>query len=236
MALDNALDDAPAFVFEDEDDHLPLPEAPRFSPTPRLSTTPAQQAPHSSSVPPEEEGSSSMGAPQRKGRASRVLQPDHRPELANTDLAQWNNNYLANMAEATRIKQQNRASSLAKKNAAFWVLGQGIAGVGIGSRDDRVPNPLEVFTGQALLAALTPRDGSSAGTKRTRSLSNELNGGREGRRVRGRGEKERQVGRADAGGNYAEGPLLGDDGMMFPGEEMVSIVRSFLTMLIPFLC
>jgi hypothetical protein len=155
--------------------------------------------------------------------------------MANADLAQWNNNYLANMAEATKIKQQNKASSLAKKNAAFWVLGQGIAGVGTGSGDDRVPNPLEVFTGQALLTALTQREGVSAGLKRTRSLSDELDRGGEARHVKGRGGTGRQVGRADAGGNEAEGLLLGDDGMMFPGDDMVSMVPLLFAILISFL-
>ena len=234
MAVDVALDDAPAFVFHGNDD-LPLVTEPTpFSPTRHLSTTPAQQVSQSSAIPPEEEASSSIGVPQRKGRTSRVLQPDHRPELANTDLAQWNNNYLANMANAARIKQQNRVGSLAKRNAAFWVLGQGIAGVGIGSGDDRVPNPLGVFTGQALLAALTRGEGASR-TKRTRSLSDESNGGAEARRVRGRGDKEHQVGRADPGGNDVEGVLPGDDVMMFPGEDMVSIAPSLLTTLISFL-
>jgi meiotic recombination protein REC8 len=138
------------------------------------------------------------------------------------------------MAEAKRIKQQNRVGSLAKKNAAHWVLGQGIAGVGIGSGGDRVPNPLGMFTGQALLAALTGGEEASR-AKRTRSLSDESNGGAEVRRVRRRGDKEHQVGRADPGGNDAEGVLLGDDVMMFPGEDMVSIAPSLLPTLTSFL-
>jgi meiotic recombination protein REC8 len=220
---DIAFHDAPPFVFED--DELPLAEPPPFSPARRLSPTSGEQVPHSSSGRPEEEVSSSAEAPQRKTRAPKVLQPDYPQELANSDLSQWNTNYLANMAEATRIKQQHKAVALAKKNAAFWVLGQGIAGVGMGSGDARVPSPLEVLSGQALLAALTGRESSPAGTKRTRSLSDGLDEGRVARRVRARGDEEQQVGRVDAGGNDVEGLLLGDDdGIVFPGGDMVRMV------------
>ena len=217
-----AFEGGPVF-FGDYD--LPLPEARPFSPARLLSTTPTEQAIHSPSRRAEDEVFSSFEAPQRQVRAPKVLQADYPQELANADLAQWNTNYLANMAEATKIKQQHKTVALAKKNAAYWVLSHGIAGVGISSGDDRVPNPLAIFSGQALLAALTGREALPAGTKRTRSLSDGLNEDGESRRVRARGEDEQQVGRGDTGGNDAEGILIGDDdGMMFPGEEMVRTV------------
>jgi hypothetical protein len=126
------------------------------------------------------------------------------------------------MAEATKLKQQHKAVTLARKNAAFWVLGQGIAGVGICSGDDRVPNPLAIFSGHTLLEALTGRESSPSGMKRTRSLSDDLDEEEKVRRVRARGEDEQELETGDAGGNDAEEFILrADDGMIFPGEDVV---------------
>jgi hypothetical protein len=132
------------------------------------------------------------------------------------------------MAEATKIKQQHKAVALAKKNAAFWVLGQGIAGVGICSEDDRVPNPLAIFSGCTLLEALTGRESSPSGVKRTRSLLDDLDEEGKARRVRARGEDEQELGRGDgavgddAVGNDAEEFIPGaEDGIVFPGEDVV---------------
>jgi meiotic recombination protein REC8, fungi type len=217
---DIAFNDAPPFVCGEDDP--PLPELPPFPPAQHLVPTLTQQIPHSSSVRSEEEVTSSAEAPQHKARAAKVIRPDSRQELANADLAQWNTNYLTNMAEATKVKQQHKASVLAKKNATFWVLGQGIAGVGISSGDHRVPNPFEMFCGQALLAALAEREISPAGTKRTRTFSVDLDEQGEARRVRARREEEQRVWRDEAGANDREVLLLGDDdGAMFPGDDMV---------------
>jgi meiotic recombination protein REC8 len=216
---DMAFNDAPPFVCGDEDP--PLREVSPFSPARRLTPTPAQQIPHSSSVRAEEEMTSSVEAPQLKAQAPKVIRPDSRQELANADLAQWNTNYLTNMAEATKVKQQHKTGVLAKKNATFWVLGQGIAGVGIRLADHRVPNPLEMFCGQTLLTTLTGREVSPTGTKRTRTFSVDLDERGEARRVRARGEREQQVWRGDTDRNDRESLLLGEDGVMFPGDDMV---------------
>ena len=170
--------------------------------------------------------SSSAEAHQYRVRAPKATQADDPQELANVDLAKWDTNYLANMAEATKIKQQHKAVALARKNATFWVLGQGIAGVGVGicSGDDRVPNPLAIFSGRTLLEALTGRESSPLGVKRTRSLLDDLDEEGKARRVRARGEDEQEVGRGDAVGNDAEEFILGaEGGMVFPGEDIVRI-------------
>jgi hypothetical protein len=165
---------------------------------------------------------SSAEAHQYRVRAPKVTQADWPQELTNADLARWNANYLANMAEATKIKQQHKAVGLAKKNAAFWVLGRGIAGVGICSGDGRVPNPLAIFSGHTLLEAVTGRERSPSRMKRTRSLSNDRNEEGKARRVRARGEDEQELGKDDAVGNDVEGFILGaDDSMIFPGEDVV---------------
>jgi meiotic recombination protein REC8, fungi type len=165
---------------------------------------------------------SSAEAHQYGAQAPKATQADYPQELANADLAKWNANYLANMVEATKIKQQHKAIALARKKAAFWVLGQGIAGVGICSGDDRVPSPLAIFSGRTLLEALTGRESSPLGVKRTRSLLDDLDEEGKARRVRARGEDEQELGRGDAVGNDAEEFILGaEDGTAFPGEDVV---------------
>ena len=229
MQVDQEItfNDAPP-VFRD--DELPLPDAPPFSPLPHVAATPAEQALQSSFSQPEEEVPSSAEAHQDRLRAPKVTQADWPQELANADLAKWNANYLANMAEATKIKQQHKAVRLARKNAAFWVLGRGIAGVGTCSGDDRVPNPLAIFSGHTLLEALTGRERSPSRMKRTRSPSDDRDEGK-ARCVRARGEDEQELGRDDAVGNGAEEFILGaDDSMIFPGEDVVCMCFS-LTMI-----
>jgi hypothetical protein len=221
---DITFNDAPP-VFRD--DELPLPDAPPFSPLPHVAATPAEQAPQSSFSQPEEEVPSSAEAHQDRLRAPKVTQADWPQELANADLAKWNANYLANMAEATKIKQQHKAVRLARKNAAFWVLGRGIAGVGTCSGDDRVPNPLAIFSGHTLLEALTGRERSPSRMKRTRSPSDDRDEEGKARCVRARGEDEQELGRDDAVGNGAEEFILGaDDSMIFPGEDVVCMCFS----------
>jgi meiotic recombination protein REC8 len=209
------------------DDELPLPDAPPFPPLPHVAATPAEPAPQSSFSQPEEEVPSSAEAHQDRLRAPKVTQADWPQELANADLAKWNANYLANMAEATKIKQQHKAVRLARKNAAFWVLGRGIAGVGTCSGDDRVPNPLAIFSGHTLLEALIGRERSPSRMKRTRSPSDDRDEEGKARCVRARGEDEQELGRDDAVGNGAEEFILGaDDSMIFPGEDVVCMCFS----------
>lgn len=203
---------------------MPLPDGQPFSPVRDLLSAPAEQVHPPSHVRSETEASSSAEAPQRNVRVPKVLQPDTRQELANADLAQWNSNYLANMAEATKIKQQHKAGTLAKRNAAFWVLGQGLAGVGSSSGNDRVPNPLQVYSGPALLAALAWREEWPRGIKRTRSPSDNSSGEKESRRVKIGHDEELQMGRGGVGGSGTEGVIFGDDdGMMFP-EDIASVI------------
>ena len=157
---------------------------------------------------------------QRRVRAPKAVEADNPQELHNADLARWNTQYLANMAEATRVKEQYKAPAQAKKNAAFWVCEQGLGGVGIGLGQDRVPGPLQMFSGRALLEALTGRETSPARSKRTRSSSGEAAQDEEARRVRARVDEEEQVGR----GEEDEGGLmLGDDEeLLLRQDDMVS--------------
>lgn len=96
-------------------------------------------------------------APPRRAYQQRVrktLPTDGSTTLRNTDLANSNSNYLANMAEARRQKQQNKQQTIVKKNADFWVLGSGIGSVGVGLGANDYPHPLSIFSGTELYKSL----------------------------------------------------------------------------------
>ena len=149
------------------------------------------------------------------------MQIDQQQTLQNADLKQWNDEYLANMAQALKTKEAHKTAAQAKKNALFWVFGQGIAGVGRGLGQDHFPSPLDIFSGQALLDALTGKEPAAAGRKRTRSRSDPsgVEDNDDARRVRARTEEEEQVGR---GGEYGAMADLGDDEGIVMGDDMVS--------------
>jgi meiotic recombination protein REC8 len=71
-------------------------------------------------------------------------------------------------------KLQNKTLTLARKNADFWVLQNGIGGLGLayqGLEPQHMPEPLRMFSGTALLEALTGIQLSIAGTKHPRDIS-----------------------------------------------------------------
>ncbi|KAJ5358184.1 hypothetical protein N7541_005342 [Penicillium brevicompactum] len=90
----------------------------------------------------------------RRARKPKELFTDGATALRNLDLAQWNNEYVSNMADARKQKQQNKIPTISKKNAAFWVFGRGIGGVGTGLGKRREPHPLNQFSGEELLNAV----------------------------------------------------------------------------------
>lgn len=124
--------------------------------------------------------------------------------LRNKDLAQWNNEYLQNMAAASKQKQQNKLPTFAKHNAAFWVFGQGIGSVGAGLGTARASHPLKHFSGDDLYDSLTGSAGAK-GRKRGRLHNSEPE--TEGRRVCARLDEEQ----------------AGHDGL--PGEVIMQDVR-----------
>lgn len=122
----------------------------------------------------------------QKKRNAKAIGFDHPAELRNSDLAQWNTDYARNMVIATKIKQYNKIISAAKKKAAFWVLGVGIASVGIDTGVRGIPHPLEAFSGEQLLAALTGKPLKTPRRKRTRGAANGPDAGEDSRNVRQR--------------------------------------------------
>ena len=109
------------------------------------------------------ESSSYVAAPvRRKKRTARALPKDTRLELRNSEIVDWNTDYLKNMKEAARSKVQHRIQQQAKKNAEHYVWGAGIGGLG---RDMfGAQGPLSRFVGDNLFELLT---GTSRNSKTT---------------------------------------------------------------------
>lgn len=187
-AIDLELD-LPRFV----DEELLLPDAEAFPELIRKG--PTKEGLHQSSSKTSQEDSSHKSAAalvSRKRRAAKALPIDDAPELRNTDLARWNDNYLVNMAIETQTKVLQHATRLAKKNAAFWVGGSGIGGIGSFSQK----TPLDIFAGDALMKALTNVATSVAGRKRNRNEKDDDDSDSDKKRVRTR-EVENQLGAFD---------------------------------------
>ena len=201
-----------------DDDGLILPDAEAF---PEMaSQIPAETGflRSSSAVPEEEESSESVEAPQRrrKPQQPKILPTDMAQELRNADLAQWNNDYITNMASAAHTKSQHRAPALAKKNATFWVFGTGIGGVG----SSKLANPLGMYAGDQLMQALTGLEASTTGRKRSRSSEHDQHSeSSEQRRVRMRESDGSQIGRGQ------EIILDEDDAMNMIGDEAIELGR-----------
>ncbi|KAL1863645.1 hypothetical protein Plec18167_000741 [Paecilomyces lecythidis] len=129
--------------------------------------------------------------PPRK-KVARILVVDEHNQLRNADLAQSNYEYLENMAAASRQKEQYKTLVQAKKNAAFWVFGRGIASVGVGLGISHVEHPLSAFSGEKLLGTIQAEIPSGRGKRSHVSDSESDNGSR---RVRRRGD-DGEIGRA----------------------------------------
>ncbi|KAL8731137.1 MAG: hypothetical protein Q9181_004406 [Wetmoreana brouardii] len=199
-----------------DDDDLLLPPADPFPPGA------AQGAGllRSSAVSRDESSSEAAAAPQqRKRRGPKVLPVDVPQELRNTILAQWNNDYLANMEEAKKSKLQRKTATSAKQNAAFWVYGAGIGGVGVGGGVSNMKGPLaDMFSGDALMQAFIGPAAFATGKKRSRSEDIPEGSESEQRRVKMRASEE-EVGRAQGL------TLEDDDTMALPGSEAIELGR-----------
>ncbi|KAL8723125.1 MAG: hypothetical protein Q9225_000529 [Loekoesia sp. 1 TL-2023] len=211
LELGNLMDLDVNFPRADDED-LVLPQAEAFPPM-------APQAPTGTAALDEFSSEAVVAPQQRKRREPKELPVDRIQELRNADLAQWNNEYLANMDQARKSKLQHKRATFAKQNAAFWVFGAGIGGIGAGTGASGMKGPLtEIFAGDALMQALTGTPASGAGKKRSRSGDEGDQSDSEARRVRMR-EGEEEVGRAQ-GLNLED-----DDTMVLPGSEAIEMGR-----------
>ena len=133
---------------------------------------------------------------QRRRPRPRVLQFDQTQELRGADMNAWKEDYLTNMADASSMRKIHRAPSLAKKNAAIWVTGLGIGGVGIERSISNVRHPLGIFAGEAMMEMLTGVK-SAPGRKRAHDTDSEGETDIEARRTRIREDDGQEIGLED---------------------------------------
>lgn len=117
------------------------------------------------------------------------------------------------MEKASAAKLRFKSFHQAKKNAAHWILGQGIGGVGAES-------PLQLFRGDALLASLRAGPPSAAGRKHARSSSSSETSHDEGRRVRARDESVEAIGEGVVDKAVYEGHVADDAAGAAVGDEL----------------
>lgn len=198
------------------DEEFVLPDAEAFHEL--IREAPSKEGLHrSSSAILQEDSSHKSAAPvSRKRRAPKALPIDDAPELRNTDLARWNDDYLVNMAIETKAKLLHNATRLAKKNAAFWVGGSGIGGIGSFSQK----TPLDIFAGDALMNALTNVATSVQGKKRNRNEKDDDGSDSDERRVRTRGVENRL-------GAFDDLPINGNADAAIMNEEVHLLIISF---------
>ena len=162
----------------------------------------------------EHKSSSSASAPlQRKKRVPRQLPVDHHQELRNADLAKWKETYVTNMKEAVASQAQRKAAAHAKKNAAYWVVGLGIGGIGAGIGAQKIKSPLDIFSGPAFLETLRGVP-TNSGRKRPRRDDDWSETDSESRNVRARDDDGDQFVRGD------DNVLQDDDTAMAPASEV----------------
>lgn len=188
---DISLDEQPMLVDEDRDIR------PRVNPmTPQVqSVQPNLPADATQDGIAENSHDTQEVADGQTRNSSKSLLMDEQTAFRNTELAQINNEYLQNMALILKQKAQNKVPVQAKKNAAFWVFGQGIGSVGVGLGASHMVHPLHVFSGHELLDFLHFEQSKQGAKKRRRPAADEESGSDSGRRVRARGESEEQIGR-----------------------------------------
>jgi hypothetical protein len=146
----------------------------------------------------EETSETRNAAMSRKKRVSKMVKEDERSQIDRNQLIQWDDEYLHNMSLASKHKKYNRDSAQAKKNALFWMVGRGIGEVGVGIGVSRISHPLQCFSGEQLLEALSEED--ILGQKRSLSVDDDDVSTDKRRRVRPRmddGEFEPDLPRGD---------------------------------------
>lgn len=198
------------------DEEFLLPDAEAFSELIREAPSKEGLRRSSSAIPQEDSSHRPAASVSRKRRAPKALPVDNAPELRNTDLARWNDEYLVNMAIETQAKLQHNATRLAKKNAAFWVGGSGIGGIGLFSHK----TPLDIFAGDALMNALLNVATSVQGRKRNRNEKDDDGSDSDKRRVRTRGV-ENQLSAFD------DLPTNGNADATLMNEEVHLLIISF---------
>ena len=158
----------------------------------------------------------------QRTRETKVIATDVVTTLRNTDLARWNNEYKANMMQATKQKQLNKLPTIAKKNSAYWVFGKGIGAVGNGLDIPHIVHPLKSYSGEELYDTLCSE--TERKRKRTQNTGDDSDSDEHDRRVRLREEQpdpmEVEVGR------HAPSSVLDDHSSLMPWNTIASIESS----------
>jgi meiotic recombination protein REC8 len=206
-----------------DDDGVELAPAEPFPEMHRQGDTQTQTQPsfiRSDSYQPDEESSlpAQAAAPIRR-RTRRPIPVDRELQFRNSDLREWSSNYLVMMNEAAGAKAKHRAAAQARKNAASWVFGTGIGGVGTGLGSIHLPSPLEMFSGDALRAALTGTSPTTAGQKRPRRATSTGHDtdNEEDRRVRPRDQGHDE--------EIARGLAAEEDGFQVFDDDAIELAR-----------
>lgn len=198
-----------------------LPDAEAFPEM--IRQVPIMAEPIRSSSEALEEDSSSMSADallRPKRRAPKALPYDKTPELRNADLVSWNENYVRNMADDVQTKMQHRVPKVSKRNAAFWVKGSGIGGIGYVIKSSGLKNPLDKFAGDTLMETLMGVVASFAGRKRHHDEEEDRVFGSGERRVRMRDDDDQL-------GPMNELITNEDEGLAIPGEDVSLFIICF---------
>lgn len=205
-----------------EDDYQQLPDAEPFpdriaqaNDLPQPGSGEAQTQEDDEAELAEDEASSDYAtAPARRKKAVvKPIQPDLIREHSSTTMRSWNHDYLQNMRAAAKIKTQNRAAAVAKKNAEYYVWGIGIGGIGAQLSGLGLPSHLDQFYGDKLRDTVLGIK-HDAGQKRDRSSMEGDDEEEEDRRVRPRGESDNIEQGRNQGAMYEEdgiAPMLDDD-------------------------
>jgi meiotic recombination protein REC8 len=148
----------------------------------------------------------------RKKRAPKIVASDPLTELRASDLLQWQREYPDMMLAAFLRRTDKKANAQAKKNAFVFVYGSGLNGVGDGVGSSKLPSPLEMFSGDALIAKITgqvPASMAKKAAKRKRKDSEESDEEQQEtpKRARQDGvEREDEIGR----GSFDDGMMMDD--------------------------
>lgn len=160
-------------------------------------------------------------APSRK-RTIREVIFDERTTLRNTDLYRSNEDYLINMARANKQKHHNKLPTIIKKNAAFWVYGQGLGSVGrgLGTSREPYPLPLNMLCGETLYELVTGIRLGSDSDKGSAEVQEQARG-----EINGAHEKDPNMPQDVEFARHAP-PSLNDDASQMPWNISASLHSS----------
>ncbi|KFY07064.1 hypothetical protein V492_07483 [Pseudogymnoascus sp. VKM F-4246] len=209
------LDDDGDFIMQMDDDINILPDAEAF-PKHQGTKVPGD---NESSL---EESSVSAEVPMKKKRQRRNLKViadlDIRLDIRNSELSEWQKNYVQTMAKEKHAKFMRTVNKCAIANANIFVWGNGIGGIGKRLRPSgNVSHPLDIFQGDQLKELLTGVARPIAHRKKRGRSAFDEDDEEAARNVRAKPDLEPQLPRAV--GDDAFMPIFDDDIMPYPDES-----------------